>query len=67
MKIRLNRKFAQAINGIDLSRAQAGQDLVLPLREARMLIAEGWATPLDGANDKPKRKQPARKRPAARD
>jgi hypothetical protein len=43
MKIRLTRKFADLINGIDLSKAHAGETLDLSPREAQMLMAEGWA------------------------
>ena len=43
MKVRLTRKFADMINGIDLSKARAGQMLDLPAHEANMLMAEGWA------------------------
>ena len=42
-KIRLTRKFAQMINGIDLSRACPGEDIDVTHREADILIAEGWA------------------------
>jgi hypothetical protein len=43
--VRLTRKFAEAINGVDLSRNQVGDLLDLSFRDARMLIAEGWAAP----------------------
>ena len=46
MKVRLTRKLSETINGVDLSRARIGQELVLPVRDARLLIAEGWASPL---------------------
>jgi hypothetical protein len=49
MKIRLTRKFADQINGIDLSKAHAGETLDLSEREARMLMAEGWAEHAGGA------------------
>ena len=45
-KVRLIRKFAQIINGIDLSRVSAGDEIELTPREADMLIAEGWAAPV---------------------
>jgi hypothetical protein len=45
------RKFAQVINGIDLSGAKAGEELDLSARDAQVLIAEGWAAPIDSAND----------------
>jgi hypothetical protein len=43
MKIRLTRKFADLINGIDLSKAHTGETLDLSTRDAEMLLAEGWA------------------------
>ena len=43
MRIRLTRKFADLINGIDLSKAQTGETLDLSTRDAEMLLAEGWA------------------------
>jgi hypothetical protein len=43
MKVRLTRKFADLINGIDLSRAHTGETLDLTQREAEILLAEGWA------------------------
>ena len=43
MKIRLTRKFADLINGIDLSNAHEGETLDLSPRDAQMLLAEGWA------------------------
>jgi len=55
IKVRLTRRFAQIINGIDLSRARAGEELELPAREAQMLVAEGWAALIDTANDRPGR------------
>lgn len=43
MKVRLTHKFANLINGIDLSKARAGETLDLSSRDAKMLMAEGWA------------------------
>lgn len=43
MKVRLTRKFADLINGVDLSRAHTGETLDLSEREAALLMAEGWA------------------------
>ena len=59
IRVRLTRKFAQIINGIDLSRARAGEEIDLSPREAELLVAEGWASLIDTAHDKSKR--PARK------
>jgi hypothetical protein len=45
--VRLTRKYAEAIDGVDLSGHQVGDLLDLPVRDARMLIAEGWAAPCE--------------------
>ena len=65
IKVRLTRKFAQFINGVDLSRARAGEEIELSARDAELLIAEGWAAPIAVAHEKPKRRTAkSRKRPA---
>ena len=62
MKIRLTRKFADLINGIDLSKAHTGETLDLSQREAEILLAEGWAEyaggpqPLEQAHEAPPKK-----------
>ena len=43
--VRLTRKLAEIIDGVDLSAADVGDHLELPRREADVLIAEGWAEP----------------------
>ena len=43
MKVRLIRKFAEEIDGIDLSAHRVSDVLDLPRRDAQMLLAEGWA------------------------
>jgi hypothetical protein len=45
--VRLTRKYAEILNGINLSAHDVGDRLPLPPREARLLIAEGWASPDD--------------------
>lgn len=47
MRIRLTRKFSNLLNGIDLSRYQKGDTFDLPVRDADMLVAEGWAEPAE--------------------
>ena len=42
----LTRKYAERIDGIDLSGRQVGQRVCLPPSDARILMAEGWAEPL---------------------
>ena len=46
-RIRIIRKFANAINGIDLSRVNAGDVVDVPEWNAHMLVAEGWAEPVE--------------------
>jgi hypothetical protein len=41
--VRLTRKFAQMIDGVDLTEANVGDELNLSPRDADVLIAEGWA------------------------
>jgi hypothetical protein len=43
MQVRLTRKLAEQIDGIDLSNQTVGDVFDLPERKARMLVAEGWA------------------------
>lgn len=60
-KVRLTRKLAQMINGIDLSAVDTGDQFELSAREAELLIAEGWAAPVTEANDRPPRTKRVRK------
>lgn len=53
MRIRLTRKLADCVDGIDLSHYAVGDVLDLPEREAQLLIAEGWASLSDPAADEP--------------
>ena len=43
MKVRLTKKFADEIDGIDLSGRRVGDTLDVPPPEARLLMAEEWA------------------------
>ncbi len=43
VRIRLTRKLAAFLNGLDLSRINVGDIVFLPERDAVMLIREGWA------------------------
>jgi hypothetical protein len=47
MRVRLTRKFAEAIDGIDLSQYCVGDFIDLPQHDAELLLAEGWALPAD--------------------
>jgi hypothetical protein len=57
-KVRLMRKFAEVINGIDLSSARPGDEIELPSRAAEMLIAEAWAAPADTHTNRPDEPKP---------
>jgi hypothetical protein len=43
MMVRLTRKLADMIDGIDLSAFTVGEVIQLPVAAARLLIAERWA------------------------
>lgn len=43
LRVRLIRKLAERVNGVDLSKVHVGDSLDLPSWDARILIAEGWA------------------------
>jgi hypothetical protein len=43
--VRLTRKYADVIDGIDLSSCDVGDRLPLPPHDAQVLLAEGWAEP----------------------
>jgi hypothetical protein len=45
MKVRLTRKHAERIDGIDLRGREPGDLLDLPPREAQLIVAEQWAIP----------------------
>jgi hypothetical protein len=43
IKVRLTKKLAARLNGVDVSALHVGDLLELPDRTAYILIAEGWA------------------------
>ena len=43
MKVRLTRKLAPFVDGIDLSSHEVGDVFDLPPEQARLVIAENWA------------------------
>ena len=43
LRVRLTRKYADMIDGVDLTEAHVGDQLELPQHDAEVLIAEGWA------------------------
>jgi hypothetical protein len=55
-KVRLTKKFADFLDGVDLSRVRAGELIDVPDRAAYILLAEGWARPASSA-DKPSRRR----------
>src|SRR5688572_23380807 len=59
VKVRLTRKFAQMLNGIDLSKCNAGEDIDVSPRDADLLIKEGWASPVETADDRAPRRPKA--------
>lgn len=46
MRIRLIRKFALCLNGLDLSNLKVDQVIDLPDHSAKILLAERWAEPV---------------------
>ena len=57
VRVRLTRKFAEQIDGVDLEGCHVGDVLDLPATEARMLVAEEWAVP-----EADRAKRPAQRR-----
>ena len=47
VSVRLLRKYAESIDGVNLEKAVVGDRLDLPPRDAGILIAEGWAVRAD--------------------
>ena len=45
MRVRLTRKLAQEIDGVDLTNYEVGDVLDLPDAKAKSLLAEEWAEP----------------------
>lgn len=52
MRVRLVRKLANVLNGIDLSNVKIGDVLNLLPHHAAMLVAEGWAEETEHAPTK---------------
>jgi len=49
MWVRLTRRLADYIDGVDVSRRSVGDLLDLPTHDAEMLVAEGWASLVESA------------------
>ena len=45
MKVRLLKKLAQQVDGIDLRAHKEGESFELPPSDASLLVAERWAVP----------------------
>lgn len=45
--VRLTRKLANFINGLDLTHCAVGDIVEVPGHSALMLFGEGWAEPID--------------------
>jgi hypothetical protein len=63
VRVRLTRKFANLIDGIDLSHRRQGDLIDLSSTEARILMLEGWATAADSPAPRRKAAAPKRRRP----
>ena len=67
IKVRLIRKLADVINGVDLTRRAPGDVFEIPGREAELLIAEGWAIAHDDGVENRHNALDAEPTPAARE
>jgi hypothetical protein len=45
MKVKLTRKFSELIDDVNLSNYRVGDVIELPARDAKLLLAEEWASP----------------------
>ena len=43
MKVRITRKFAEFIDGVDLSARRVGDVIEVATKDAKLLLAESWA------------------------
>jgi hypothetical protein len=53
MKVRLTKKLAECIDGVELSNHRVGDILDLPPTDARLLLAEEWAVPYSRTRKEP--------------
>jgi hypothetical protein len=51
MRVRVTRKLAECVDGVDLSRCREGDMIDLTEREAQLIVAEQWAVPARRAAD----------------
>jgi hypothetical protein len=47
MRVQLIRKFADVLNGIDLTKARVGDIVNVKAHEAAILVMEGWAREIE--------------------
>jgi hypothetical protein len=47
LRVRLIKKLARFLNGVDLDKLRVGECVELPRQVARMLLAEGWAVSVE--------------------
>ena len=52
MKVRLTRKLADSIDGVDLSHKRVGRIINVGRHDAQLLIAEGWGCPADDVGER---------------
>jgi hypothetical protein len=52
MKVRLTRKLAESIDGVDLSHKRVGKIINVERHNAQLLIAEGWGAPADTVGER---------------
>jgi hypothetical protein len=67
MRVRLLRKLADRLDGIDLSDCEEGDIIDLPRTEAQLLIEEQWALPFQGPRGEVRRTSTSPERVAAAD
>jgi hypothetical protein len=60
MKVRLTRKLADCIDGVDVAPYSVGDLLDLPAGDARLLLAEEWAVPAHPSGERDRAAQPTR-------
>jgi hypothetical protein len=46
MRVRLTKKFAEVLDGVDLKQWRVGDVFLVTRHEAELLLAEGWAEPV---------------------
>jgi hypothetical protein len=64
VKVRLTRKLAECIDGVDLSDRRVGEVIDVEPVEARLLLAEEWAVPTGRAEPQASENADAESRPA---